>query len=354
MPEVEISRQKHLRLTKDKFLKNFKNKDGLIKLLILVFAENGIRSEQAPADADTLVVKRAIHLSSQGAVNVIANDTDVLILFLHHRTQFKDFIYLTTDKTTHDICGIVAAMTEREKKYILLGHCLSGCDTVSSLFGFGKLRLYNFVASDKNTPTELLDVFMHPTSSTDSITEAGVRLFEILFIKQQQSRQTSGVVGQSRGTSRGRPRSRGRSGRRTTSRSVTPTVTRVPLSDLRYCAYNKMCAKGVVRPERLPPTDGAVKQHSLRVYLQVHDWTALECTSLNPLMYGWQTKSGIFTPTGTLDSIAPDSLRNLISCGCKTGCKNTTRSCRRNNMRCVPFCINCAGSDSKIAILNLS
>ena len=291
--------------------------------------------------------KRAIHLSSQGAVNVIANDTDVLILLLHHRTQFKDFIYLTTDKKTHDICGIVAAMTEREKKYILLGHCLSGCDTVSSLFGFGKLRLYNFVASDKNTPTELLDVFMHPTSSTDSITEAGVRLFEILFIKQQQSRQTSGVVGQSRGTSRGRPRSRGRSGRRTTSRSVTPTVTRVPLSDLRYCAYNKMCAKGVVRPERLPPTDGAVKQHSLRVYLQVHDWTALECTSLNPLMYGWQTKSGIFTPTGTLDSIAPDSLRNLISCGCKTGCKNTTCSCRRNNMRCVPFCINCAGSDSK-------
>ena len=53
MPEVEISRQKHLRLTKDKFLKNFKNKDGLIKLLILVFAENGIRSEQAPADSES-------------------------------------------------------------------------------------------------------------------------------------------------------------------------------------------------------------------------------------------------------------------------------------------------------------
>ena len=89
-------------LTEDKFLKNYRNKDGLVKLLVLVFAENGIRAEQtATADADTLVVKHAINFSSEGAVNVIANDTDVLVLLLHHRTQFEDFIYLTTD----DICG---------------------------------------------------------------------------------------------------------------------------------------------------------------------------------------------------------------------------------------------------------
>ena len=43
-----------------------------------------------------------------------------------------------------------------------------------------------------------------------------------------------------------------------------------------------MVAKGVVRPERLPPTLGAAEQHSIRAYLQIHDWMALECTSLDP------------------------------------------------------------------------
>ena len=82
-----------------------------------------------------MIVKHAIDLSSKGVVNVIANDTDVLVLLLHHRSQFKDFIYLTTDDKTHDICGIAASMSERERKYLLLGHCLSGCDSVTSKQG---------------------------------------------------------------------------------------------------------------------------------------------------------------------------------------------------------------------------
>ena len=308
MPEVEITRQNRLTLTKDKFLTNFKNKDGLIKLLIQVFAEHGIRCEQATTDADTLIVKRAIDLSSKGAVNVIANDTDVLVLLLHHRTQFEDFIYLTTDDKTHDICGISAAMSETEKKYLLLGHAMSGCDTVSSLFGFGMMRLYDFVTSDSRIPSEFLDVFNHPGSSIDIISKAGVKVFEILFSKQKQNKKPSVTGARGRGLSIGRSTSRrGRGSGASSSISVPPPVQ--SLSNLRYTGYNQICAKGVVRPEILPPTEGAVKQHSLRDYLQVRDWAELECGFLDPATYGWRIDNGVFIPIGTLEPTAPGALK---------------------------------------------
>ena len=222
-------------------------------------------------------------------------------------------------------------MSEREKKYLLLGHCLSGCDTVSSLFGFGKVRLYNFVTLDSRVPTEFLDIFNHQGSSIERISQAGVKVFELLFSKQQQNKRPSVAGARRRGLSRGRSSSRRRRGScgATSSRSVSPSVS---LSALRYTVYNKMCAKGVVRPERLPPTEGAVKQHSLRAYLQVRDWAELECSFLDPAAYGWRIEAGVFTPIGTLEPIAPGTLQNLISCACKTGCKNNTCSCRKNNM----------------------
>ena len=108
-----------------------------------------------------------------------------------------------------------------------------------------------------------------------------------------------------------------------------------------------MCAKGCVYPERLPPTEGAAIQHSLRAFLQIHDWMALRCTSLDPTLYGW-TKEGAqndYEPVGSLQPIAPEALQNLISCGCKTGCSTNICSCRKNGLQCMTFCTVCRGSE---------
>ena len=41
-----------------------------------------------------------------------------------------------------------------------------------------------------------------------------------------------------------------------------------------------MAAKGIVRPERMPPTKGAAEEHSLRAYLTAHEWMTLQNSSL--------------------------------------------------------------------------
>ena len=45
------------------------------------------------------------------------------------------------------------------------------------------------------------------------------------------------------------------------------------LQQLRLAKYNKMTVTNTLKPEYLPPTEGAVRQHILRTYLQYHDCT---------------------------------------------------------------------------------
>ena len=109
-------------------------------------------------------------------------------------------------------------------------------------------------------------------------------------------------------------------------------------------------AKGVFKPERLPPTTGAAIQHSLRAYLQYRDWLMLESQSMNPREYGWIFTDS-FEPVGSTEPIAPPTILEFISCNCQitvTGnsCENNRCACRRYGMKCIPACVNCHGLDS--------
>ena len=110
--EIEVTENKKVMVSKSQFLLNSENKNGLIKLIIGALQDLLIEGEQATADADTLKVRRAIELSTQGAVNVVANDTDILVLLLHHRTCFKNFVYISDNEKSHDIFHIAAATGE--------------------------------------------------------------------------------------------------------------------------------------------------------------------------------------------------------------------------------------------------
>lgn len=59
------------------------------------------------------------------------------------------------------------------------------------------------------------------------------------------------------------------------------------LSEIRYNMFSRKAAAGLIKPETLPPTEGAAAQHSLRAYLQTRDWILLQSMSLNPRDYGW-------------------------------------------------------------------
>ena len=59
------------------------------------------------------------------------------------------------------------------------------------------------------------------------------------------------------------------------------------LGEIRYRMFSRKAVAGVIKPETLPPTEGAAVQHSLRAYLQTRNWILLQSMSLNPCDYGW-------------------------------------------------------------------
>ena len=73
---------------------------------------------------------------------------------------------------------------------------------------------------------------------------------------------------------------------------------------------------GIIKPETLPPTDGAATQHSLRAYLQTQDWILLQSMSLDPTNYGWAIGAHGFEPIPMLEPIAPEELLKFTSCNC--------------------------------------
>ena len=190
-------------------------------------------------DADTEIVKCAFDHVLKCTVEVRAEDADILILLVHHYDNEKHhLVTLTTSKGSYCIYEIVRSLLEQQRRYLLMCHSFTGCDTVSSFYGYSKEKLYERICARNLNP--LLDVFYDENSTRDQIRKAGIEIIQFIY--------------KSQGTS---------------------------LTNLRLNQYNKQLKVGVIRPESLPPTDGTAEQHSLRTYLQLQDWLILK--SMSPL-----------------------------------------------------------------------
>lgn len=117
------------------------------------------------------------------------------------------------------------------------------------------------------------------------------------------------------------------------------------LSKLRYRKFCSVLASHKnLKPETLPPTESAADQHTMRAYLQTHDWLLLSSMTLPPGEYGWRkcSTNDIFEPISTTEDIAPPKLLKITACKCKARC-GARCQCRKNNVLCIDACVNCNG-----------
>ena len=91
-----------LSMTKDTFLLNKENKQIFLSHLTSYMKENDLNAKQSYGDADVLVVTTAVERSCHANVAVIEEDTDPLILLLHHYDVQKNQIYFTTERNIKD------------------------------------------------------------------------------------------------------------------------------------------------------------------------------------------------------------------------------------------------------------
>lgn len=112
-----------------------------------------------------------------------------------------------------------------------------------------------------------------------------------------------------------------------------------------------MVTKGVLQPEKMPPTDRAAYFHGLRAHLQIVTWKLLNATEvvLDPKEWGWSYKNETaMCPIMTDREVAPASVLKIIHCNCKQSlnqCGTNKCTCRRNGLNCVSTCGECHGSD---------
>ena len=124
-------------------------------------------------------------------------------------------------------------------------------------------------------------------------------------------------------------------------------ITGVLLVEARYNTFSRKATADVIKPESLPPTQGAAAEHSLRAYLHLHDWMLLRSMSLNPKDYGWKLRINGYEPILTLDPMAPKELLQFISYNCHGDCNTRRCSCVKNEVKCISACGNCKGLTCK-------
>ena len=78
-------------------------------------------------------------------------------MLIHHCGITNHPLFFTASKGSYDIRSIREALSEKQRRYLLLCHAFTGCDTVSAISGHGKT--YKFCAGEID---KHLDVFTVP------------------------------------------------------------------------------------------------------------------------------------------------------------------------------------------------
>ncbi|KAG1669956.1 hypothetical protein GQR58_017208 [Nymphon striatum] len=87
---------------KEEFLSQGSNKQGLINMISDRLREKGCKVMNAEGDADYDIVQAAIALSEYKTTTLIGEDTDLLILLLHHMDSHKKTLYFRSDKKSKE------------------------------------------------------------------------------------------------------------------------------------------------------------------------------------------------------------------------------------------------------------
>ena len=261
-------------------------------------------------EADTIIIQQLARLSVETAL-VIADDTDIFLLLVHFmfNNAIKSKVFMSSPSKGKAIIDIEATVDRNRNviRNLLAAHALTGCDTVASLFGIGKLTALKILRSGNH------DLDLLGRSSDKS---------SFPLVQKQATQFILACYGKSKCTS---------------------------LTDARRHVWSEKVSKARASAPAiasLPPTDEAFKQNVLRAHFQLSVWlNALQRDPLplQPTDYGW-TKNTCddLEPTHVANEVqmVPEELLKLIKCSCKSQqpCRTNRCSCMNANMTCTVFC----------------
>ena len=261
----------------------------------------GIVVKQADADADSFIVSTALALaSSSKPVVVVSADTDIFVMLLTQVVLNMD-LHMLCQKNPPMLYNIrdIQDNIGDTCTYLMVIHAISGCDIVSAVYRQGTHKAFNLV--HKKHESDMLKIFSSPASTRDEIQKAGKTF--LLKLYGAPNHCTS-------------------------------------LDAYRYIEYKQAISRITLSSSfqlaALPPTSAAAKQHSYRTYLAVQEWTG---NCLQPTESGWKLENNMLSPVERENPTAPDTLLNIISCGCKADGCGATCGCRKMGVRVAKHAI---------------
>ena len=109
------------------------------------------------------------------------------------------------------------------------------------------------------------------------------------------------------------------------------------VADARWTLFKKFSYES----ERLPPSAGLLKQAILRAHCQARTWFLSNEPSRqlpDPISCGWDLLDEEYRPKTSDAPVAPDSVLNLIKCGCCSDCLSKRCKCSKINLVCTALC----------------
>ncbi len=305
--EVIFSFETELKMKKELFLRNQKNKQRFITLLTKKLKDNGCSVNTSFDNAIVMMAKLATESSKTTNTVVIGKQADLLMVLCFYAIPDKCRIFYMYEETTKKPLQVYQITEMREKlgevqsKHLLFIQAMSGCATTSQMFNIGKGALLNKLGSDKFS--KIAETFCCTDSTQESIINAGKDLIVSLY---------NGKVSET-------------------------------LNKLRYRKFIEKTQRGAltVSCKALPPTEAAATFHCLRVFFTVQAWMG---HNLNPLNYGWIERNCLLRPVATNIPPAPAEILSNIRCGCKGDCNSNRCTCFKVGLKCSTACKVCAGN----------
>ena len=135
------------------------------------------------------IVEKGIQLVQEFNTVIVGDDTNLLVMMLD---RFKDtmtshdlYMFRPSSDTLLNIGQLLGVVPEKVLKCLLLVHCASGCDTVSSISGIGKTRLVKQIEKTEYPLSMMeLDVFYRPHLEPDdeNLIKVGTKLLIALYL----------------------------------------------------------------------------------------------------------------------------------------------------------------------------
>ena len=263
-------------------------------------------------EADVIIIQQLLSVVGLGvkSVKIICDDTDVFVLLVHYYIQEN----LTCELI---MCGTSASRSVTDVKataikhasianQLLPAHALSGCDTVSQLYGIGKGTVLKVVNSNVK-----LNTLGQTTEDLDTILRDATKFIACCYGSRENK----------------------------------------SMSDARYEVWTTKMANKRIKTapplKTLPPTTEAFRQHVLRAHLQAAIWRAAlkaDPPDLSPVDFVWSLDQATkcFDPIHLPSNIkaAPADVLEMTRCGCvsEKACSNSRCGCYSAHLPCSIFC----------------